>query len=423
MKYDTFLFVLIVILCILLVASYLGAFKFIKEGFAQKVTADKSTTIYTAPNGATATVKRGTITVTNPDGSTSMYSATATSNDGTGARGRGAQGTIYYGPNGGTATVVEGSGSNDAISIVGPNGGQAVIFSGDNGNTATATNMDDTTNVNTNNNNNNGSNTYDNYNHFTGTSIPTVFYGPEGATARVIDTNGDQTLVITTKNGTTEIYTIEDGSNDASVTTYIGTDGRKAVVATDENGKYAVSLTASDGSKVMYYEDNVYTYNGETGETSQTNANTAGNSYDTAFDTYYGPAGGNVTTATGPEGGSAAVATGPQGGTAAVATGPAGNTSDVYTNSLPAGVPRSQIPAGQEDLYILKSEVVPPVCPACPNMVCPEPEFDETKCGPCPPCERVNTNQFECKKVPNYKADNSSILPVPVISDFSGFGM
>ena len=351
--------------------------------------------------------------MTNPDGSTSVYTATSTSN----SNAKGAKGTIYYGPNGGTATIVEGTGGANAISIVGPDGGQAVEFSSSNGSTATATSdADGNTTVNTNTNSNGSSTTYDNYNHFTGSSMPTVFYGPEGATARVIDTNGDQTLVITTKNGTTEIYTIDNNGNDDnsgnSVTTYVGTDGRKAVVATDENGKYAVSLTASDGSKVMYYEDNVYTYNGETGETSQTNANSANNSYDSAFDTYYGPAGSNVATATGPAG-----------NTAAVATGPEGNTAAVYSDSLPAGVPRSQIPAGQEDLYILKSEVVPPVCPACPDMVCPEPKFDETKCGPCPPCERVNTNQFECKKVPNYKADNSSILPIPVISDFSGFGM
>jgi len=415
MKYDTFLFAIISVLCMLLAATYLGAFKLsnrffgkfmTKEGFVQN-SVDKSTTVYIAPTGATATVKHGAITVTNPDGSTSMYTATATSG-GQGTKGKGAKGTIYYGPNGGTATVVEGTGGANAISIVGPDGGQAVEFSSDGGDTATSTNTDGTTSY-----NNNGSNTtYDNYNHFTGSSIPTVFYGPEGATARVIDTNGDQTLVITTKNGTTEIYTMDNNDNDSSVTAYIGTDGRKAVVATDENGKYAVSLTAADGSKVMYYEDNVYTYNGETGETSQTNANSANNSYDGAFDTYYGPADGSATTATGP-----------QGGTAVVATGPEGNTAAVYNDSFPAGVPRSQIPAGQEDLYILKSEVVPPVCPACPNMVCPEPKFDETKCGPCPPCERVNTNQFECKKVPNYKADNSSILPIPVISDFSGFGM
>ena len=39
------------------------------------------------------------------------------------------------------------------------------------------------------------------------------------------------------------------------------------------------------------------------------------------------------------------------------------------------GIPRSQIPAGDEDQYMLKSEIVPPVCPACPTVTeCPPAE-------------------------------------------------
>ena len=34
------------------------------------------------------------------------------------------------------------------------------------------------------------------------------------------------------------------------------------------------------------------------------------------------------------------------------------------------GIPASQIPPGTEDLYILKSKVVPPVCPVCPSIKC-----------------------------------------------------
>ena len=34
----------------------------------------------------------------------------------------------------------------------------------------------------------------------------------------------------------------------------------------------------------------------------------------------------------------------------------------------PPGIPASQIVPGDEDLYILKSQVVPPVCPACPTV-------------------------------------------------------
>jgi len=208
-------------------------------------------------------------------------------------------------------------------------------------------------------------------------------------------------LTVTDKNGTTTVFTLSEGT-DSKVTTYIGKDGRKAVVAVDNEGKYAVSVTASDGSKVMYYEDNVYTYNADNGATTSSEVEPT-NSYDSAFNSYTGS---NVNAVSGP------------GGNTAVT-----NTNNDYSSSLPPGVPRSQIPTGQEDLYILKSEVVPPVCPVCPNLVCPEPKFDETKCGACPPCERINNDNFECKKVPNYNASNSSILPVPVISDFSGFGM
>jgi hypothetical protein len=91
---------------------------------------------------------------------------------------------------------------------------------------------------------------------------------------------------------------------------------------------------------------------------------------------------------------------------------------------LPSGVPRSQIPQGQEDLYILKSQIVPPVCPKCPDQIvkCPN-DFDATKCPPCPGPMRCPEPAFSCEKVPNYKAFNPDYLPVPVLSDFSTFGM
>jgi len=85
-------------------------------------------------------------------------------------------------------------------------------------------------------------------------------------------------------------------------------------------------------------------------------------------------------------------------------------------------VSRSQIPPGDEDLYILKSQVIPPVCPACPAVTtCPTSE--QKKCPPCPPCARCPEPAFECKKVPNYSGQNDSYLPQPVMSDFSQFGL
>jgi hypothetical protein len=89
--------------------------------------------------------------------------------------------------------------------------------------------------------------------------------------------------------------------------------------------------------------------------------------------------------------------------------------------SIQKHVSRSQIPPGDEDLYILKSQVVPPVCPACPSVTtCP---IEKQKCPPCPPCARCPEPAFECKKVPNYSGQNDSYLPQPVMSDFSQFGL
>jgi hypothetical protein len=95
-------------------------------------------------------------------------------------------------------------------------------------------------------------------------------------------------------------------------------------------------------------------------------------------------------------------------------------TNTNASSALPKGIYSYEIPPGQEDMYILKSEVVPPVCPVCPQAaVCPKQE----KCQPCPPCARCPEPAFECKKVPNYSSSNDNYLPRPVLADFSQFGM
>jgi hypothetical protein len=92
----------------------------------------------------------------------------------------------------------------------------------------------------------------------------------------------------------------------------------------------------------------------------------------------------------------------------------------VSTDNNVNGINYNDIPKGDEDLYILKSQVVPPVCPACPTMVnnCDK----NHKCPPCPPCARCPEPSFECVKRPTYQPDNP-YLPMPVLADFSQFGM
>jgi hypothetical protein len=266
-------------------------------------------------------------------------------------------------------------------------------------------------NITTNNNNTQNEisiNNYDNYDHYNKKSYPTIFYGPNGGTAKVIQTPNDNSIVITNKNGTTEIYYIAKDATDPNVSTYYGPNGGSAKMIKDSNGVHAVEITKPNGSKIVYSGDNVYTYDGQDDTINQYDVDNNTTGADVNASTYYSPYGGQATTV----------------------TGPTGNTyssydSSAYFNSLPQGIPRNQIPQGDEDLYILKSQVVPPVCPKCPDVIqkCSDDNFDATKCPPCPPCARCPEPAFDCKKVPNYNAFNQNYMPVPVLSDFSGFGM
>lgn len=93
-------------------------------------------------------------------------------------------------------------------------------------------------------------------------------------------------------------------------------------------------------------------------------------------------------------------------------------TNDIKHNrEAMTGVRASDIPEGDENMYILKSEVIPPVCPKCPDIV----RYRDKPCPPCPPCGRCPEPAFECKKVPSYKSARDSI-PIPVLADFSTFG-
>ena len=387
------LLILFVILLLgLILCSFLGG-----KGCIEGMENNSSSQTFYGPNGASAKVQtdsngQSSLVVTNSDGVTTTYNSSDASS------------TTYSGPNGGSAKVVTGMDGSKSLIVTNPDGSVHNYKISDSSNTSSSSTTSSTSSS-------TSTYDYDNYNHYNGTSYPTIFYGPNGGTARVIQTPNNNTIVITNKNGTTEIYYIDKNATDPNISTYYGPNGGSAKIITDSNGKQAVEITTPNGSKIVYTGDNAYTYNSQDGTINQYDAdnNTTGSDYNTAYSssTYYGPYGGQATTY----------------------TGPAGNTyatydSSAYYNSLPQGIPRSQIPPGDEDLYILKSEVVPPVCPKCPDPIvqCPD-NFDATKCPPCPPCARCPEPAFDCKKVPNYSAFNQNYMPVPVLNDFSTFGM
>jgi hypothetical protein len=312
-------------------------------------------------------------------------------------------------------------------------------------------------------------NSYDNYDHYSGNAYPTTFYGPNGGTARLVNANGTYAITITDTNGTTTSYIVNGPAGSTAPTgstmptsssnttptsssnttptsssnsvfasisnqTFYGPNGGSASVFASSNGQYAIQVTSPDGSTTIYTATNTYTYNDQSTSPYSSSSSTAASSTTTPpsdytnnyKNNYYndpnlsGNSGANAAYVTGPNGNSAGYATGPNGNTVAGSNyNSSGNSNGQYDSTMPQGIPASMIPQGQEDLYILKSEIVPPVCPACPqSTACPRKE----KCPECPGCQRCPEPAYDCKLVPNYSASNQ-YLPAPVLNSFSTFGM
>jgi hypothetical protein len=95
-----------------------------------------------------------------------------------------------------------------------------------------------------------------------------------------------------------------------------------------------------------------------------------------------------------------------------------GNVLEGMENNV-SGIKKSEIPEGEEDLYILKSQALQPNCPICPEIN--SNNNNNEKCPPCPPCGRCPEPAFECKKVPNYKRFSQNNNFKPLLADFSNF--
>jgi hypothetical protein len=252
------------------------------------------------------------------------------------------------------------------------------------------------------------------------TTTRTTYSGPNG-TAEVIQGEYGRMVIRVTYKGQVYIFGPNNGyynPDEISNTQYYGSTGYNVQRYNGAYGGQAAVATGPYGNSAFYAE-------GPNGNAvAGTNVN---GYYGPTANTAFGPYGGSATQVNGPYGGSATAVTGPNGNSAFYAEGPNGgsitgtnvNGAD-YASSLPPGIPRNMIAPGEEDLYILKSQVVPPVCP-----VCPAPSFREREkpCPACPACARCPEPSFECKKVPNYNSINGNDLPIAVLNDFSTFGM
>ena len=256
---------------------------------------------------------------------------------------------------------------------------------------------------------------YENYNHYNGTSVATKYYGPNGEVA-VINTPSSASITVINAAGASVEYRSSSSSSSSTnieAIKFTGPNGESATFITGSGGGKAIKITDANGNSVIYGEKPVSS--SSSSMSSFINPLTA-----TA---YYGSTGNPV-----PNNSSYAYVS-PN-----TVLPPSPYQYDQnqqsqqqsqqqppydYSSSLPKGIPRSQILPGQEDMYILKSQVVPPVCPACNPVVI----YKDKECQACPACARCPEPSFECKKVPNYTSMNNSYLPTPVLADFSSFGM
>ena len=295
----------------------------------------------------------------------------------------------------------------------------------------------------------------DNYSYFTKNSIPLTYYGPAGSHAKVLANNGKHAIILTGKNGRTAIFTMKAPPGRTSMFSFFSQDdnsvrelptipaalanvkfydsrGNYAKIFRAENGQYVIQVVGTNGMEIIYTADNRYTY-----DVNKSRSFRIGIPVDGVTPVY------SLSNENPLKEGFAQMAE-----TANTITRSQMNSTSQMDVSGPMGVTgtTSNYSPDGEELYILKSQIVPPVCPRCPTVCAKKGE----KCPPCPSCKRCpEPEDFECKRVPpTYSSStkvadispsngsassctptndysqyrhNKQFLPVPVVSGFDSF--
>jgi hypothetical protein len=236
-----------------------------------------------------------------------------------------------------------------------------------------------------------------------------IFTADNGNSAQIIYKENNYILIVIDEYGTSVEYIYTPTTTSTTDTlpvisynaTFVGTNGGSAKLIKLSNGNYIIKVIMPNGNKIIF----VSKMNEPVNNNNQIYSNQNYMTYSTQPQIY----------STQPQ----TYSTQPQ--TYNQNYNQKYNQNYNYSNDLPEGIPASKIPYGQEDLYILKSEIVPPVCPACPSPI-PCIKNNTDSCAPCPPCARCPEPSFECKKVPNYSSPNYDDIPDAILSPYSTFG-
>jgi hypothetical protein len=249
------LFLFLILLLGLVLCSFLGG-NCNREGLENK------NTIYTGPDGATATI------IQNSDGTKSIQ-LNQTSGSGTVIfKQSSTSSTLFTNPFGFSATLTNGN-----IVFTLPNG-QTTTFTPSTNSSSTSSSTDSSSNSTSSINSGLNSNSYDNYNHYSGTSSTLsdgeTFYGPNGGSVVVtpggdglqtlqIKLSADQTSMTFKSNissSTSQGNTNYTGQN-MSATTYYGPNSYTATVINTQDGKKAVQVQTPNGN-YLYTQSSSY---------------------------------------------------------------------------------------------------------------------------------------------------------------------
>ncbi len=244
-----------------------------------------------------------------------------------------------------------------------------------------------------------------NYDHYTKTENSIVFFGPNNSTATVSLINNRLQINVNYGDGSSEIFIFSSTTDGQIVFVGISNSQNSAVLTKTENKSQVVTVYAN-GTTYTFYSNihentndlssfiDAYYYSGDAG------VDEAGKLYGVLTSLVK-----NQTAANYPY------------MSPIINTNPTTQFTSNYNDYLPPGIPRSQIPTGMEDLYILKTEIVPPVCPVCPSPIimsnCAANGKGNSKSNtsdypPCPACKRCPEPVVDCKKVIKYKNNSGT---------------
>ena len=268
-----------------------------------------------------------------------------------------------------------------------------------------------------------------------------VFYGTNGTQATIItdDNNNIDSIVVINPTTGTSVFIPNNNNNNKINTytltsnTYIDQNGNTAKIVKDSNGNTIIKINYQGNIVIFtnilpnggytnndYNNSNYSNYSNSMNDISSSTEHVSSNNIDkytiyTSDNNHNNIDDNNITNITPNNNNPKPLIT--------------NYDSSSYYNSKQGfnnGIRASEIPKGSEDLYILKSQVVPPVCPICPSPIIKNCE-NSGKCPPCPAPQRCpSQDDFICKKEPNYQNINSNVqkmLPLPVLNSFSSFGM